>query len=449
MPAKTREIEETFHKVLIPDTTSQPLKLTEKAWDALGFAYQYVKKEFTTEKKYEPMSFRQVVPHLNQSTSAGFSFPGKKKGQVIEEAIKKAEDLAVQVRSGQPIVMPPCKLASRGKLRRLDDPKAPRLIYNYPVEQLILEASYAIPLIEFMRDKKNSIMLFGSNIIPRIYDTISKRYPRSYWTLRTDISKFDTSVHAFMIKIAFQIIEANIDFDHWDGVPLTQAQKKRWGRVWDYVKYYFTYTPIMSPSGIIKQKKGKIPSGGEFTQLVGSIVNALYLVMVAHYHDHTIKELRVLGDDGFPTVFQKPNVDSWAACLLQWFNVKMSVEKTMLYRGDDPNKTFLGYYFKGGFLYRHTDELFMSALYPEREVDTLEKSFSRLIAYMYLGGVNDIEFTKFFIRYQTGYPIDYEQQMELDYPLQVKVGILGFPIPIKKFKQYTMSEFLHRLTNPT
>jgi len=83
-------------------------------------------------------------------------------------------------------------------------------------------------------------------------------------------------------------------------------------------------------------------------------------------------------------------------------------------------------------------------LHPERMVKTIEISFSRFLAYMFLGGVSDRKFCKFFEFFQSGYPIP-AGNLKLTYDLKVKRKYAGWEFPIKEMKEYKLEDFVYTL----
>jgi len=57
---------------------------------------------------------------------------------------------------------------------------------------------------------------------------------------------------------------------------------------------------------------------------------------------------------------------------------------------------FLGYKVKGKTFIKEDLDLFKTAVYTEKSVNTIDKSLSRLLAFYFLGGCNSARFTHFF-----------------------------------------------------
>ena len=223
--------------------------------------------------------------------------------------------------------------------------------------------------------------------------------------MRGDFSSFDRRVIGPLVDKAFKILEEHLDFANWNGVPIGLAKQKRYLRLWEFVVEYFKNTPIMTPSGRVTILRDTVKSGSSFTQLIDSIVSALYMETVCFVTGVSMITLRTLGDDVYLELCTYPDLGLWAELLLEWFGCVLSVEKSKLRSADSEKKGWIGYEFRRGLLFRPDFEWFNLALHPERKVNTVEQSFMRLVAYMFLGGVNSWKFSEFFEHFQCGFEI--------------------------------------------
>jgi len=93
--------------------------------------------------KYGPFpitSFEDVLEgDITLNTSAGFSFPGFKKSEIIEEAFFMSRKMFHNICRDIPVYHPPSKLAFRGHLSHITEKKV-RPVWNFPFEILILES---------------------------------------------------------------------------------------------------------------------------------------------------------------------------------------------------------------------------------------------------------------------------------------------------------------------
>lgn len=444
-PLPSKVLEAQFLVNMSVDTSVDPPIMQDPRLHAsFTKALEYVKQAFKV-KKYEPLKPREVVSVFKLSTSAGFSYYPARKKDVQDKIIDDVNAYIQKIVSGEKIVAPPCMLASRGKLSTLEDRKG-RIIYVYPWEQSMLESCFSVPMTEMMKWKDDSVMMFGPNILPRLKREVATSYRGNMFCLKGDLSKFDVRVKDWFLKIALEeVIEPNIDFEHWNGKRMSPSSQSRYYRIWALVKEYIRNTPVMLPSGRIIHQKGKISSGSSFTSLLGSIINMLYMLTAAYYFNHPVKRVRVLGDDGFLVLEFRPNLDKWSEFYDWAFGAKLSPEKTKVYKGTSAHKEFLGYSFKNGSLYMPERDLFMKSLYPETEVDTVEKSISRLYAYMFLGGAGNERYTNFVRYFSMGYPIDYYKYLEVDQQTRKKMSVFGMDfLKKKRLFEFTLHDFVTR-----
>lgn len=101
----------------------------------------------------------------NLSSSAGFSFPGEKKRDVIFEALHMSKGMMHRIKYDLPCYQPPSKIAFRGHLSPVDDPKT-RPVWVAPFELLIIEQLMGMNLIS--KAKKLDLIHFGEDAMPKL-----------------------------------------------------------------------------------------------------------------------------------------------------------------------------------------------------------------------------------------------------------------------------------------
>jgi len=269
------------------------------------------------------------------------------------------------------------------------------MTFNIPAEMQVLEQMFVGPLTDRFLSEGTCPMVFGKGVIAKIKKITSKYYGRGKFCLQWDISALDNTIPEQVMRDAFTILEGCIDFENFEGKKQCLYQQKRWKRLYEYLQHYEIYTPVMGPDGKLRIYKGGVSSGSGFTQLIDSVVTTLYTTFVCEMLGLSIEDIYVLGDDLFLATGEV-DLDKMKHILFRVFRVTLNVDKTKIYDGRLPEKTFLGYTFQGGSLHRSTFEWFNMLLHPERMVKTIEISFSRFLAYMFLGGVSDRKFCKFF-----------------------------------------------------
>lgn len=396
--------------------------------------------------KVQPYTLEQALDGMVLDTSAGYGYPGKKKYEVLDQLKSQAEGILHTVRMGHKVDPLPCTVGTRGVLRPLSSKKR-RAIYIVPGAHVWIERMFATPLTEKMKSYPDkSPMFFGKRLLPRLRRLLEKSYGRGSYAVSGDFSHLDRDVLEWLIDEAFGIVRELIDFEHWDGKRVSPAQQKRYERWFDYVVEYFIHTLVMLPDGTFEWLDGGVPSGSAFTQLIDSIVTYLMIDFVAKRTGHGVYVIHVLGDDSKTELAGRPDLELWAKLLLKWFGMTLSVEKTRIYGTRFRQKKFLGYDIRSGYLERERMELFRLLLYVEKEVDSIEKSYTRLIAYMFLGGVNDLRFSKFFEYYQSCYDIP-DVSPTLSYDLDTKRKYAGFDMPMKTLRSYNVNDFRRGLFN--
>jgi hypothetical protein len=338
---------------------------------------------------FTKIDFDEAVLALPTNTSAGFSFPGKKKGEVSSEAKRRAKIMDWKIRNGQGSKAIPSTMALRGHLSPVHENKS-RMIILYPYEIQILEARYFKKL--YLQMKRVSPILSGQQSLQRLHRYLSQHQDMAY--INTDISGWDRMRAIYLIRQAFKV------FYHY--LDLTDQDKK----VVKWLENYLIMTPIMTPDGHLFRKKGGIPSGTFLTLLLNSACNYIAQHTLLNFMQVPYHDLAVLGDDCAFFMDVKYN---WRAIFSRFcdlnmkvFCLRMNFEKS-IYTTKLHERKFIGYQFEGLLLVRSTREWFENALYPESDVKSEAISFSRMFSYLSIGGINDTKFFDFFQFFLTCY----------------------------------------------
>jgi hypothetical protein len=380
--------------------------LDHRSQSLLRKAIKLTRDRFTLPSKIEPLDWHQVGAYLKTDTSAGITWPGKKKGDIMEEIYPAARWLGHRMKQGgkgfnpSKIQFPPCMAATRGSMSDRDDPKT-RMVWIYPAEMLVVEGLYAPKMYEAFIAQKDSPLLTGKSP-SRLASSLGASRSSVLKKLGMDFSSFDASVPAFLIHIAFDILRRNVDWDHWDGKPVSDTQKRKWANVWSNMVWYFINTPVLMPDGRMFRKYGGVPSGTFWTQLIDSVVNYLVVQFLVLEQDQEAQDLKVLGDD--------------SACHVRDFDIKRSVhvanscfgmtvngEKTELTE-DMQRFKLLGTQYRKGVPFREDEEWFKLLLYPEGIVRDVDQSMSRFVGLWLTGGMYSQLFCDFWKYFQSGYP---------------------------------------------
>jgi hypothetical protein len=109
------------------------------------------------------------VPHFSDlNTAAGFSFPGESKRDKLLELLNIGRTLNHTWKSGQKKQHLPCKLALRGHLSSLENPKT-RAVWMYPTEYVMQEMYLFSELVRSLQkvdDDNFKLIHFGKNSMP-------------------------------------------------------------------------------------------------------------------------------------------------------------------------------------------------------------------------------------------------------------------------------------------
>nr|UMQ74218.1 RNA-dependent RNA polymerase [Helianthus annuus leaf-associated partitivirus 3] len=386
------------------NTWSQLSRVQQRAMKkAIGNA----EKAFKLPYKREPLDWHDVGQYLRRDTSAGATFMGHKKGDVLEEIYHEARWLGHRMKQDgkgtfDPSKMrfPPCLAGQRGGMSEIDDPKT-RLIWIYPSEMLVVEGQYAPRMYhDFMADP-NTPMLNGKSS-QRLYTEWTCGLREGERLYGIDFSAFDSSVPAWLIRVAFRILKKNVEWETWNGKPVSKRDRQKWRNVWDAMVWYFINTAILMPDGRMFRKFKGVPSGSWWTQMVDSVVNHIVVDYLAICQDVPIRGLRVLGDD---SAFRSAPRFSLEVASSDTKPLGMTMKPEKCEETDDPaDFKLLGTKYRNGVPFRETEEWFKLSLYPESSVWTVEMSLSRLVGLWLGGAMWDKSFCAFIDYFQSCYP---------------------------------------------
>ena len=306
--------------------------------------------DMTKFGKVEPISVEESAETLHD-TSAGYSFRGKSKHEVLDLIVEKAYGMTCDIRDGKKLPPTPCTLGTRGSLHLKEERKG-RLIFVYPSEITVLEQMFVHPIYEMLKKEKDSPLYFGPNTIARLSRDSQRNFPNGSHSITVDFRTFDINVIIAMIYAAFDIIYEMIDFTHYKGKKISKAATLRWERVFSFLREYFCHTPVMTPTGRLIWIDGAVPSGSGFTQLVDSIVAMIATRFLANTTCNAVLDLKSLGDDVRAVLAGRPRLEVWEELMLKSFKMEINTKKTKVKSAKVLGSGFLGYEFKNGYLYR-------------------------------------------------------------------------------------------------
>lgn len=342
-------------------------------------AVEVVSKAFRLPKPLKPLKVDEVP--YQPDTSAGWTFLGMKKREVVDSAMDEAEKLERLANNGRLNVaaLPPCVAYKRTQLAKVMEPKV-RLVWGYPFEMTLLEGKFAAPLIDAY-SQRESPMFIGKTILKELPIFMDGLFAGGKLGVALDWSGFDSSLDVSLINIAFDILEENLDLS-----------RTRDRAAWRLIRKYFIDTAIVLPDGHAYLKHGGVPSGSYFTQLIDSLCNMIVILtmqmkcwdtkpwVTKHTRFFPYSRTKVLGDD---SVFSVPRGQSvilaeWKVAAERMFGLQLNADKSVVTERLD-DLEFLGHGSRNGRVYRPLVRLLRLALYPEQRVDDPGTSVSRVM----------------------------------------------------------------------
>jgi hypothetical protein len=361
---------------------------------------------FRLPYKHEPLEWEEVGQHLRHDTSAGVTFPGLTKGECLEQIYTEARWLGHRMKQGgktkfdpRKVRFPPCLAAQRGHMSPVDNPKT-RLVWIYPAEMLVIEGLTAPVMYRKFMELPDGPMLCGKSS-QRLYTEWSVHCREGEKLHGLDFSAFDSSVPAWLIRTAFDILHQNVDWLNWRGKPTTKRSRQKWRNVWDGMVWYFINTPILMPDGRMFRKHRGVPSGTWYTQLVDSVVNYIVVQYLTKCQGVAAKALKVLGDDSafrsgksLDLVRAQRDADK--------LGMNLGVDKCDV--TEDPAQfKLLGTTYRNQHAHREDEEWFKLLLYPENPPPDIGTSLSRLVGLWLGGAMWSHAFGRFMSFFQTCY----------------------------------------------
>lgn len=308
----------------------------------------------------------------------------KTKGQIRDDPqkVREVRKFWHNVKGGERVQFPDCCSFVRAHICNLDEFKV-RAVWGYPATVTFGEAVFAKPLIEAYQNLsyETTPVAYGLETATGGMSKVRARMNRNglFYT-GLDFSKFDKTIPAWIIHVAFAILEANIDFTYYAGHGVADA--RRMISMFHTIENYFINTPIVTARGIRFRKNSGIASGSYFTQLVGSIINC---ILIYYALLKTIGRMPYdcvfLGDDSlFSTSVP---VDLYAmAEVFETLGLHLNTAKSQTSAFLDDLK-FLGYYINHGIPKKDPEDLLASLTFPEHPDASWDHAASRALGIYY------------------------------------------------------------------
>ena len=215
--------------------------------------------------KISPITFRKAFKSIPQDTSPGFplSRMGFSQKRECYAIMRRMNELKRKFQYTSNVVLFPCIAGVRNQLCKFPDNK-PRLTWVYPLEVTLLEAIFAIPLIEAL--KNCSLFAWDVQWLNGGLVELSRKFKRRRAHFGCDFSHFDASALKSYILASFDELERLMSLNKWQR------------NAFRTVVLYFVNTWLLYRTCAYRKDHG-VPSGSYFTQIIDSLINA----MVTHY----------------------------------------------------------------------------------------------------------------------------------------------------------------------
>nr|QIJ70088.1 RNA-dependent RNA polymerase [Pennypacker partiti-like virus] len=308
----------------------------------------------------------------------------KTKGQIRDdpERVREVRKFWHYVKAGDKMSFPDCCAFVRSHVCEVDEFKV-RAVWGYPATITFGEAVFATPLIEAYQSlpSDNTPVAYGLETATGGMRRIKDRFVKTgLYYAGLDFSKFDKTIPAWLIRIAFDILRCNIDFTYYQDHGIADA--RRMIVMYEAIVDYFINTPVRTALGLRYRKNSGIASGSYFTQLVGSIVNCILLYYACL---QTVGRMPFdsvfLGDDSFLSTSRPLSIGDIAACLSR-FGVEINTKKSQVSSSIDEMR-FLGYCINHTLPYKPADDLLTSLAFPERPDESWDDAASRALGIYY------------------------------------------------------------------
>nr|WNN27076.1 putative RNA-dependent RNA polymerase [Morus alba cryptic virus 2] len=230
---------------------------------------QFVEDQFRRMDKVRPISYTDM-DHVKwvRASAAGYGYQGLKgDGENYLNARKTAFTIAERLNHDREYGREaltnstPDLAFTRTQLCQIKVKRKVRNVWGEAFHYVLLEGLFADPLIQHFI-KCDSFYFIGQDPLLAVPLLIEEMLATSDYIYMFDWSGFDSSVHEWEIRFAFQLLESLLIFP--TAVEL---------HVWRFLIELFIYRKISVPHGAIYLKTQGIPSGSCFTNIIGSITN--------------------------------------------------------------------------------------------------------------------------------------------------------------------------------
>jgi hypothetical protein len=271
-----------------------PLYLSDIVRDVLEFGNDTPMPE-DRELKYALRKVRDIfrlpnrakMLHLNDMFQTDLDiwdkspgFPWRDLGYETKGDIKRDVDAVRSVRKfwhivkdGEDPKAPNCMAFARTHIGK----RKVRVIWEYPATITFGEAVFVHPLIEAYSelDLHCRPVAYGLETANAGMKEIYNRFSGYDHYAALNFKSFDKTVPVWLINFAFDILLENLDLCSYQHYGVTNARKML--TMYYYIQRYFIQTTIRISNGNRYHKSSGIANGSYFSQLIGSICNAVLI----------------------------------------------------------------------------------------------------------------------------------------------------------------------------
>ncbi|CDL67777.1 RNA dependent RNA polymerase [Arhar cryptic virus-I] len=273
-------------------------KLSQPSDAAWVSTMHHVREQFRQMDKVTALSHY----HLDKvkwvrSSAAGYGYVGLKSDPgnyerarttafTIAERLNHERDYAPEaLKNSTPDVA-----FTRTQLCQIKIKRKVRNVWGEAFHYVLLEGLFADPLIQHFM-KIDSFYFIGQDPLLAVPYLIEDILSESDYVYMFDWSGFDSSVHEWEIRFAFELLESLLVF------PSSVEQ-----HVWRFIIELFIYRKIASPNGVMYLKTQGIPSGSCFTNIIGSITNYVRIQYIFRRLTNRFANVFTHGDDSLAGV---------------------------------------------------------------------------------------------------------------------------------------------------
>lgn len=350
---------------------------------------QTLREELVPEKKIIPFTTggAWAAPEFPKDKSPGLPYRElgyKTKGEVLDHKSNRNEIMATwyAVGAGNVHHLPDTMIFYRAQICKTDANKI-RAVFGYPLTVFSEEVRWVYPLMRYLKTCTNDFPIaYGlemANGGMQYVNEMCNRSPPGSTFVINDYRMFDKTVPPWLIRDAFSILADCFDMgrvESSDGLIWEVDAEKSLLRFKRMMRYFIN-TPVRLNSGERFMKQGGIPSGSGWTNIVGSILNAIITRYAVYNTTGSLPFADIyMGDDSFVVVEGPVNLEDLATVVEENFGVILNTDKSWV-TTSSVNVHFLGYYNLDGVAFKPQDTIIASFIYPERKPDDVQTTCAR------------------------------------------------------------------------